>query len=205
MIPKKIANKRRVVEVLTEWRWVRDVHGAAIVQVILEILNLCNLLSGVTLQPNSLDKHIWRLSSSGLYSAKSAYLGLFQGSIAFNPWKRIWKTWAPNKCQFFLWLVTHNRCWKADRLERCHLPHPDKCPLCDQENETIHHLLVSCVFARQFWFTLLQRCGLNGIDPAQTDESLDDWWSRASTLVTNTLREGLNSLLILGAWTLWRH
>jgi hypothetical protein len=97
MIPKKIANKRRVVEALTEWRWVSDVHGAATVQVILEILNLCNLLSGVTLQPNSPDKHIWRLSSSGLYSAKSAYLGMFQGSIAFNPWKRIWKTWAPNK------------------------------------------------------------------------------------------------------------
>jgi hypothetical protein len=66
IIPKKIANKRRVVEALTEWRWVSDVHGAATVQVILEILNLCNLLSGVTLQPNSLDKHIWRSSSSGL-------------------------------------------------------------------------------------------------------------------------------------------
>jgi hypothetical protein len=31
MIPKKIANKRRVVEALTEWRWVSDIHGAATV------------------------------------------------------------------------------------------------------------------------------------------------------------------------------
>jgi hypothetical protein len=24
-------------------------------------------------------------------------------------------------------------------------------------------------------------------------------------MVTNTIREGLNTLLVLGAWTLWRH
>jgi hypothetical protein len=79
-------------------------------------------------QPGVPDKHSWRLSSSGLYSAKSAYMGLLQGAIAFDPWERIWKTWAPNKCRFFLWLVAHNRCWTADRLERRNLPHPDKCP-----------------------------------------------------------------------------
>jgi hypothetical protein len=49
MVPKKIAKTRCIVEALTEWRWVRDIHGAATVQVILEILNLCNLLSEVAL------------------------------------------------------------------------------------------------------------------------------------------------------------
>jgi hypothetical protein len=34
----------------------------------------------------------------------------------------------------------------------------------------------SCVFARQFWFTLLQRCGFLGIDPVQSDKSFDDWF-----------------------------
>ena len=29
------------------------------------------------------------------------------------------------------------------------------CPLCDQESETINHLLVACVFSGQFWFGLL--------------------------------------------------
>jgi hypothetical protein len=65
---------------------------------------------------------------------------MFQGSILFGPWERIWKSWAPNKCRFFLWLVAHNRCWTADRLARRNLPHLDRCSLCDQEEETIHHL-----------------------------------------------------------------
>jgi hypothetical protein len=34
------------------------------------------------------------------------------------------------------------------------LDHPEKCPLCDQESESLDHILVSCVFAREFWFRL---------------------------------------------------
>ena len=75
------------------------------------------------------------------------------GAIQFDPWERIWKSWALGKCKFFLWLVAHNRCWTADRLAKRGLNHPPKCPLCDEVDETIDHLLVSCVFTRQFWLT----------------------------------------------------
>jgi hypothetical protein len=61
---------------------------------------------------------------------------------------------------FFLWLVAHDRCWTTDRLARRNLPHPELCALCDQEEETINHLLSSCVFAREFWFILLKRVSL---------------------------------------------
>jgi len=57
---------------------------------------------------------------------------------------------------FFMWLVAHDRYWAVDRLAKQGLPHPEQCPLCDQEEETINHLLVSCVFTRKFWFSLLQ-------------------------------------------------
>jgi hypothetical protein len=58
--------------------------------------------------------------------------------------------------------VAHNKCWTTDRLARRGLDHPDKCPLCDQE-ESIDHRLVSCVFAWQFWPTLLQRVQLQAL------------------------------------------
>jgi hypothetical protein len=35
---------------------------------------------------------------------------------------------------------------------------------------------------------LLQRWGLLGIAPEQSEKSLDDWWSKASNRVANTLR-----------------
>jgi hypothetical protein len=46
------------------------------------------------------------------------------GAISFEPWKRLWKSWAPRKCKFFRWLAIRNKCWTADRLQRKGLPHP---------------------------------------------------------------------------------
>jgi hypothetical protein len=66
-------------------------------------------------------------------------------------------------------------------------------------------LLVGCVFARQFWFFLLQRVGLAALAPQPSDISFDDWWRRASDSINGLAQRGLNSLIILGAWTIWRH
>jgi hypothetical protein len=104
---------------------------------------------------------------------------------------------------FFLWLATHDRCWTADRLEKRNLPHAPLCLLCDQEKETINHLLVGCVFARQFWFAMLQRVGLVAMAPQPSDQLFDSWWSRISDLASSLVRRRLNSLIILGACTLW--
>ena len=103
-----------------------------------------------------------------------------------------------------MWLAAHNRCWTADRLAQRGLPHPDRCPLCDQEEENIQHLLVGCVFARHFWFELLQFFGLATLAPQPDENSFDDWWDRSALMVSGDTRKGLNSLIILGAWTIWK-
>jgi hypothetical protein len=54
--------------------------------------------------------------------------------------------------------------------------HPETCPLCDQEEENIDHLLVSCVFARQFWFSFLQRVHLHELAPQMDTTSFSEWW-----------------------------
>jgi hypothetical protein len=129
-IPKRSVNRRTVRDALTNWAWISDIQGALTVGVIVDCLYLWDILLNFRLQPEVEDKHIWRLSSNGQYSAKSAYEGFFLGSI-FGPWERIWKSWAPPKCCFFVWRVAHNNCWMADRLARRGLPHPEFCPLCD--------------------------------------------------------------------------
>jgi hypothetical protein len=38
----------------------------------------------------------------------------------------------------------------------------------------------------------------------QSDETFfDDWWDKSSNAMDVHLRKGLNSIIILGAWTLW--
>ena len=67
----------------------------------------------------------------------------------------IWKSRAPMSYKFLTWLVSKNQCWTADRLHKRGMPHPAACPLCDQEPETLRHLLLRCVVARQVWHVWL--------------------------------------------------
>lgn len=175
-VPKRIVSKRTVREALTNRRWVSDIKGALTWGVLVDYLHLWNAISDVVLQPNSEDKHIFSIASNGQYSACSAYKGFFTGSVGFEHYKMVWKSWAPPKCRFFLWLVAHNRCWTADRLEKRGLNHPPRCPLCDQEPETINHLLVSCSFSRLYWYITLRKFGLHILAPIQDDTNFLQWW-----------------------------
>jgi hypothetical protein len=144
------------------------------------------------------DVHIWKLDGSGNFS-KSAYRAFFNGAIPFEHWRRLWKSWAPSKCKVFLWLAIRNRCWTVDRLARRGLPHPPKCPLCDQEEEDIQHLLTTCVFYRDFWFWVLAPLGLQDRVPSRDELSFADWWRKAVKKIQKDTRKGLNSIIVLGA------
>jgi hypothetical protein len=157
------------------------------------------------LHPDIEDRHIFSIAPDGNYSAKTAYAGLFQGSCSFDHHKRIWKSRMPLKCHFFLWLVAHNKCWTADRLEKRGMNHTVRCPLCDQESESIGHLLVSCVFSRVFWYNLLRKFGLHSLSPQQVETSFFGWWEKSSAHVLSMRKKGLDSLIALGARMIWNH
>ena len=98
-----------------------------------------------------------------------------------------------------MWLVAHNRCWTADRLAKRGLAHLEKFTLCDQEGETINHLLLSCVFVRLTRFEILQGFGLQVLAP-KLEDSFEDWWHKVNDKVSGQVQKGLNSLIILMAW-----
>jgi hypothetical protein len=83
--------------------------------------------------------------------------------------------------------------------------HPEHCPLCDQEEETIDHLLLSCVFSRQIWFYVLEKFGLQALAPQPDEHSFEEWWDQVSRRIPVQVSKGLNSIVILVAWSLWNH
>ena len=109
----------------------------------------------------------------------------------------------PPKCKFFLWLAIRNKCWTADRLQRRGLHYPASCPLCDQEQETIQHILCNCSFSRDFWHLILSSIGFGNFTPIAAEQSFAAWWERVSKRVHRCKRRGFNSVIILGAWCLW--
>jgi len=113
-----------VSDALDNRKWVSDIRGALTVTVLIEYIHLWELLSTVVLQQDVEDSHVWQLSTCGQYTTRSAYKALFIGAVQFKPWERIWKSWTPGKCKFFMWTVAHDRCWTTDQLARKGLPHP---------------------------------------------------------------------------------
>jgi hypothetical protein len=64
---------------------------------------------------------------------------------------------------------------------------------------------VSCVFARQFWFNIFQKRGLAALSSDIEDRNFAAWWSSSAARLNGGIKKGFNSLVILGAWFIWRH
>lgn len=69
--------------------------------------------------------------------------------------------------------------------------------------ETIDHLLVSSLH-KVLLVYLSPVIGASG-SLLTAEVSFLEWWRRAATSVPNNLQKGLNTLIILGAWTMWKH
>jgi hypothetical protein len=61
------------------------------------LTTVCSIFRGTA----SPDAFVWPLSSSGRYSASSAYRMLCQGAKRISGAMNIWNSWAPLKCRIF--------------------------------------------------------------------------------------------------------
>lgn len=203
-VTKRAIGRRTVYAALQNRTWLKDITTALNGPATLQFLQVWDAVAGFQLLEGVPDQHRWTPTPSGMFSTRSAYHRFFTGAITFEPYSRIWKTWAPLRAKFFVWLATLNRCWTADRLARRGLHHPPNCPLCDQMEETVQHLLTDCVFAREIWFKTLQRVQLGFLAPTHEDTNFQAWWSRAMEQAPKEVRKGFNSLVILVAWFIWK-
>ena len=108
----------------------------------------------------------------------------------FTAWtwsKPSWGKWIP---VLALELTTLSDCHPKHSICISSVTAKRQCPLCDQAGESIQHLLISCAFARQVWFIILQRLGLRPISPVSTSK-FSSWWYRAIKDVPKDMKKGL--------------
>jgi hypothetical protein len=141
-------------------------------------------LQDVHLHDEAPDDISWKLTANGQYSAKLAYHLQFLGSTFSSLHKSVWKVWAPPKVKFFAWLLTQNRIWTADRLQKRGWPNCGLCPLCKQVTESVNHLFIHCRFAVRLWCSVRDWLGLPNLQPSQwAGLSINSWWDYLTTNV----------------------
>ena len=113
---------RSVRDALDNDRWIIDLREGVTDQIFSQFLELFERVEGTVLTDDRDDAIIWKLTTNGTYSAKSACIAQFAGLIR-TPFDRlIWKTWALEKCRFFGWLFIQNKIQTANLLERRGIP-----------------------------------------------------------------------------------
>jgi hypothetical protein len=193
-----------VAAALQNNRWVRDIAGGLSSPALAQYLQLWDLLEGTTLTAGQQDEVVWRLSHDGAFSVNSAYKLFFIANTQFACAESIWKSKAPMRCRFFMWLVVHKRCLTADNLARRGWPHNTSCPLCFVANEECTHLFVHCRFTKKVWECVRTWSRANFPVPDDTFGSTEEWWLMARKRAPKSMRRDFDTVAILVHWRVWK-
>ena len=68
----------------------------------------------------------------------------------------------------------------------------------------MQHLLIGCSFSRMVWHEVFSTLRLTSSIPLG-HEPFFDWWKASTSSAPPSLRKGTASLVIIVAWTLWKH
>jgi hypothetical protein len=193
-----------VKDAIFQHRWVRHITGVHTALVLYEYVELWEKLESVQLRPLEGDRFVWRWTPDGAYSASSAYHSFFLGMSSLlglekfgRPQHRRWLSYSSGlRC-----MASFGR--HAHRRMRHGLQEFAACALCEQEDETVDHLLASCVYSRELWYRLLRPSGWDQLTPLP-GSLLSSWWMDARCLVPKQLRRGFDSVVLLVSWRLWR-
>ena len=104
-----------------------------------------------------------------------------------------------------MWLVLQQRLWTSDRRFRHGLHDASSvCFLCDQEEDSVNHIMLQCVYSRQVWFQCFRWAKIDmRMMPSPTD-ILQDWWPTVRKRITKAYRKGFDSLVLLICWSIWK-
>ncbi|XP_021746156.1 uncharacterized protein LOC110712039 [Chenopodium quinoa] len=149
------------------------------------------------------DTTFWMQSKNGIFSVKSCYYLARKGAIEamdtnslHKLWCIIWSYKGPPKLKHFLWNAAKGNLAVKSRLMQRHIVGDSKCPLCENENETILHALFDCTMAKEIWLHSQYR---RIVDEAPAESFADRWvW-----LDQKVQGDGIYQIAAL-IWAAWR-
>ncbi|XP_073367720.1 uncharacterized protein [Aegilops tauschii subsp. strangulata] len=202
MVSKQTRDARTVAEAIQGATWARDVGPNMNDRALLQFLEVWPHVHSVAIDPQQPDQLKWSWEKDGKFSARSSYAANFAALQCSPTATYTWASRTPLRCRFFAWLALRGRVWTSDRLARRGLPHQDTCPFCDQNDETINHLMTQCVFVKEVWTKVGQAVGMTGMTPS-SDEDLVTWCTRP--IFEGRHAKTMRAIHLLVMWELWKH
>jgi hypothetical protein len=112
-------------------------------------------------------------------------------------WRGLWKLKCPQKAKIFLWAALNDKIPTWDNLRRRQIEGSGRCSLCQNENESTFHILISCPFSKKVWTetssSLRKRCIWDG-------NTLELAWK---VWIRDPRNKEIKALPLLISWGIW--
>ena len=133
------------------------------------------ILHGNKFHPLGVDKLSLKNANDKGFSVKSMYKGFDVSPALDFPHCLVWNPAAPPKTGVFAWEAAWGKVLTLDQLKRRGMKFANRCFMCEEEEETIDHLLIHCKFAKILWDLFLSIVGISWVFPHSVLNNLLAW------------------------------
>ena len=141
------------------------------------------------------DAFRWGLTAHGTFTVKSMYSDYMNGHTRFLH-KYIWRMKVPLKIRILMCFLHRKVLLTKDNLAKRNWQGSKKCCFCDQD-ESIHHLFISCPFAKVIWRIVHMTFNLS--PPTNITNLFGNWLRGINKKDKVQIRVGVCALL----WAIW--
>ncbi|XP_071727185.1 uncharacterized protein [Rutidosis leptorrhynchoides] len=123
-------------------------------------------INSVSITPDKPDSWRWALNSSGLFTTRKLTT-LIDEKLLLGETNRIEtlrNCLVPKKVEVFVWKARKRRIPTLIELDKRGIYlHSVRCPVCDDDVETVEHSLIFCKLAHDIWQKVFDWWGLGGV------------------------------------------
>ena len=166
-----------------------------------EVERFLLILHNKKVVPTMEDKIYFREAKGGLFSIKFVYQFLSEIEVHPFPSKIVWNSWVPCNVGFFAWEASWGRILTLDQIKRRGRALANRCFLCEDEVETVEHLLLHCSKAKVLWDFFLGIFGVQWVFPFLVRGSLLSW---QGSFVGKKRKKAWMAAPLCLFWSIWR-
>ncbi|XP_071713547.1 uncharacterized protein [Rutidosis leptorrhynchoides] len=132
------------------WSWSRTPTGRTLD----ELVEIENLIKSFNFDLNARESWKWSLANNGVFTVKklSSLLDAHILGNPIGPYKTLRNKLVPKKIEIFVWRSLKRRILVRIEIDKRGIDlHSVRCPICDDDLESVDHSLIVCKFASDVW------------------------------------------------------
>ncbi|XP_071692036.1 uncharacterized protein [Rutidosis leptorrhynchoides] len=160
-------------ELTTSWNWSRIPSGRTYD----ELHRLVELFNTLECNNNNSDTWRWAFVSSGVFTVKKLTVILDEQILGqyTSPQNTFRNNLVPKKVEIFIWRALKGRLPVKIELDKRGIDlHSVRCPLCDNDLESVEHTLISCKCVEDIWCRIYKWWNVGSFVPSNISDVLGE-------------------------------